>query len=336
MWQSRSRNLLAVLALVAPASCSMLPQPNQPTLARARTLTLRGDGGGTVVSAPAGLRCPSTCAADFSDGAQVALTATSEPGWVFQGWSGACSGSDPVCKLTLNGSSTVGFVFKPAAPQACSGTQVMCAGQCTDLSTDINNCGLCDNACVGGELCQAGACTPSCDAAYQRCGTSCVDLTSDVRNCGGCDVACGPTQSCVNSMCVGSGNLQFSAMWSRPGNGDLLVKTPSGHTIFWDNVGPSPGTDLGQMDMDATDGVGPENVFWDGATTPMSGTYYLCFETTAFDPPPDPTNPVTATIRIEQAGRFVRYAPQAFDHLTSSNRTCDPTLDTFITSINYP
>ena len=43
----------------------------------------------------------------------------------------------------------------------CGGTQTLCAGQCTDTSTDVYNCGACGNTCAGGEACCAGLCVKS-------------------------------------------------------------------------------------------------------------------------------------------------------------------------------
>ncbi len=55
------------------------------------TVTKTGSGTGTVTSAPAGVSCGSTCAADFAQGTEVALTATPATGSRFAGWSGDCS-----------------------------------------------------------------------------------------------------------------------------------------------------------------------------------------------------------------------------------------------------
>ncbi len=54
-------------------------------------VTKTGAGSGTVTSAPAGVSCGSTCAADFAQGTEVALTATPATGSRFAGWSGDCS-----------------------------------------------------------------------------------------------------------------------------------------------------------------------------------------------------------------------------------------------------
>ena len=60
-----------------------------------------------------------------------------------------------------------------------------CSGACTDLDSDLSNCGACGNYCPGGEgmipSCSSGSCSFSCDYGYHNCynaycepnGTSC-------------------------------------------------------------------------------------------------------------------------------------------------------------------
>lgn len=75
-------------------------------------------GVGTVSSAPAGIGCPGTCSAQFSDGAQVTLTATPANGDAFSGWSGGgCSGTG-TCQLTLSSDTTVTASFAHGPPSA--------------------------------------------------------------------------------------------------------------------------------------------------------------------------------------------------------------------------
>lgn len=69
-------------------------------------------GTGAVVSSPAGINCPSTCSASFPAGTNVALTAQApEDGtWVFNGWSGACTGNSS-CTFAANGAMSVTATF---------------------------------------------------------------------------------------------------------------------------------------------------------------------------------------------------------------------------------
>ena len=73
-------------------------------------LSVGVSGSGTVSSSPAGISCPSTCSASFSDGAAVSLSATPASGYSFSGWSGACSGTGN-CAFTISGATNVSASF---------------------------------------------------------------------------------------------------------------------------------------------------------------------------------------------------------------------------------
>ncbi len=78
------------------------------------TVTKTGTGTGTVSSSPAGITCGSTCAASFTSGAAVTLTAAAGTGSAFSGWSGACSGTGR-CSVLANQltSATATFTSVP-------------------------------------------------------------------------------------------------------------------------------------------------------------------------------------------------------------------------------
>ena len=78
-------------------------------LAPSSTLTVAraGTGTGTVASSPAGITCGSDCSEVYAFDTPVALTAAPDSGSTFSGWSGACSGSDPTCALTMGNGTTV-------------------------------------------------------------------------------------------------------------------------------------------------------------------------------------------------------------------------------------
>jgi len=81
-------------------------------------------GGGNVTSEPPGIRCggnrpdpggnPANCTAVFPRGTNVTLTAIPDPGWVFMGWGGDCTGTSPTCTLTMDRDRWVtAFFMKP-------------------------------------------------------------------------------------------------------------------------------------------------------------------------------------------------------------------------------
>ena len=82
--------------------------------AQSFTLTVSKVGSGTVTSSPAGIDCGATCAASFSSGASVTLTAVPANGSVFTGWSGGgCTGSG-TCNLTVSAAATITATFTAA------------------------------------------------------------------------------------------------------------------------------------------------------------------------------------------------------------------------------
>ncbi|MGB0496067.1 MAG: InlB B-repeat-containing protein [Kangiellaceae bacterium] len=75
------------------------------------TLTVQTSAGGTVFSSPAGIDCGQNCSADFSSNTSVALSVTPDNGFIFDSWSGDCSGAQS-CNLSMseNRSVTANFV----------------------------------------------------------------------------------------------------------------------------------------------------------------------------------------------------------------------------------
>jgi len=83
------------------------PLPNENLL----TVNTIGSGVGIISSSPSGIDCGNNCSAGFSSGSTVTLTANPDSGYVFGGWSGACSGSSTTCTVTMNTSKTVTAQF---------------------------------------------------------------------------------------------------------------------------------------------------------------------------------------------------------------------------------
>lgn len=51
-----------------------------------------GEGSGTVVSSPAGINCPGTCAMPYTGNTKITLSARPAAGSIFVGWNGYCKG----------------------------------------------------------------------------------------------------------------------------------------------------------------------------------------------------------------------------------------------------
>ncbi|MCC6455839.1 MAG: PKD domain-containing protein [Caldilineaceae bacterium] len=84
------------------------------------TVVLAGNGSGNVVSLPAEIGCSQpSCSADFSVGTTVALSAVAFSGSSFDGWSGACTGSE-ACQVTISPGTTVVTATFNQNPQAAT------------------------------------------------------------------------------------------------------------------------------------------------------------------------------------------------------------------------
>jgi trimeric autotransporter adhesin len=102
----------AIDALVTAGSFSVAGGQAAGNLARYRTrgdldVVLAGIGTGTVESTPVGIDCPGTCDALMAWDRLTTLTAMSDPGWLFVGWSGGgCSGTGP-CQIMMEEDVTI-------------------------------------------------------------------------------------------------------------------------------------------------------------------------------------------------------------------------------------
>ena len=80
------------------------------------TVSLPGNGLGSVASSPAGINCGSDCSETYNYGTPVTLTATASPDSIFSGWSGACSGKGS-CIIQMDKHQSVSAYFvKPVMP----------------------------------------------------------------------------------------------------------------------------------------------------------------------------------------------------------------------------
>ncbi|RPI28606.1 MAG: hypothetical protein EHM61_04525 [Acidobacteria bacterium] len=87
---------------------------NAVATTRALTVSKAGTGQGTVTSTPAGITCGSDCSENYASGTSVTLTAAATAGSMFQGWSGACSGTG-TCTLVMDVDRAVTATFQPSS-----------------------------------------------------------------------------------------------------------------------------------------------------------------------------------------------------------------------------
>jgi hypothetical protein len=80
------------------------------------TVSLPGNGFGSVTSSPAGIDCGSDCGETYNYGTTVTLTPTAGSDSIFSGWSGACSGKSS-CTIRMDRDQAVSAYFvKPIMP----------------------------------------------------------------------------------------------------------------------------------------------------------------------------------------------------------------------------
>jgi hypothetical protein len=96
------------------------------------TISKQGTGAGQVSSNPSGINCGGTCQASFANGTTANLTATPDPGSIFTGWSGDCTGTGS-CQLTMNQAHSVTATFAINLPPTASFTLT-----CTSLSCNFD------------------------------------------------------------------------------------------------------------------------------------------------------------------------------------------------------
>jgi hypothetical protein len=112
------------------------------------TVSLTGDGSGTVAGSPAGIDCGTTCTAEFQSGETVTLTATAAHGSHFGGWSGGgCSGTATTCKVTMGEAQAVTADFSLDSHALQITTKGSGAGEVGSSPTGIQGCGASGGSC---------------------------------------------------------------------------------------------------------------------------------------------------------------------------------------------
>src|SRR3989338_4135291 len=93
------------VTMTAARSCTA----NFSVVQYALTVAISPAGGGSVISTPAGISCPTTCTANFNSGTVVALTATPASGYTFANWTGDADCTDGSVTMTAARSCTANF-----------------------------------------------------------------------------------------------------------------------------------------------------------------------------------------------------------------------------------
>jgi hypothetical protein len=94
---------------------------SEPQTPHSLTVAKIGSGTGTVVSTPTGIDCGTSCSHIFGGGTTVTLTATQNPGSLFEGWSGGgCTGVG-ICNVRIGADTSVTAKFAPEVEEEGGG-----------------------------------------------------------------------------------------------------------------------------------------------------------------------------------------------------------------------
>lgn len=105
------------------------------------SVSVSGNGAGSVTSDPAGINCgngSTACSSGFSIFSTVTLTPQPTPGSVFGHWEGACSASPGACELFMTEAKNTEAVFKPA-PSAQPDGQIRTRSSSDFLGDNVYN-----------------------------------------------------------------------------------------------------------------------------------------------------------------------------------------------------
>ncbi|MEW6331755.1 MAG: InlB B-repeat-containing protein [Pseudomonadota bacterium] len=183
-----ARCALTVLVLCVSQQVTAAAAPSSDYL-----LTVSKNGSGTVMSSPAGINCGTACSAIYASGTSVTLTATAASGYSFAGWSGACRGKKPSCRVSMKAARNVGATF----------TQNSATNTTTSYSLNVSVSGSGNVTSSPGGI----NCGTTCTASYAS-GTS-VTLTATAAtgySFAGWSGACsGTSTTCAVAMTAGRG-----------------------------------------------------------------------------------------------------------------------------------
>jgi len=143
-------------------------------------VSLLGDGGGEVTSAPAGIDCGADCDETYDHGTRVTLSANADVDSRFVGWSGACSGTG-ACEVTMTAARNVSARFDLERFDL-EVTRSGCSGRVTSSPSGID-------------------CGADCGESYAS-GTSVTLSASETASCAfvGWGGACSGAGGCVTTM----------------------------------------------------------------------------------------------------------------------------------------
>ncbi len=196
----------------AQLTATFIPVSHEIAVAKA------GDGDGVVLSQPPGIDCGSDCIARYDHGTPITLTATAAISSTFSGWSGACSGMDPLCQLSADAAQTVTATFALKRHVLIVNNSGEGSGSVTSQPPGI----ACGNDCVE-------------TYAYGTAVTlqAAVLVDSDFNGwtgaCAGAEFTCQVTMDAAKVVTARFAKTSYPLTVSKTGDGDgRILSTPAG------------------------------------------------------------------------------------------------------------
>ena len=153
------------------------------------TVETAGNGEGEVFSDRGDILCGEDCEDSYPDGETITLRPRVFSGSAFVGWAGACSGSDPVCEVTMDEAKTVTATFSVVPPAPDYTLSISKAG--SGSGTVTSNTGGID-------------CGATCEADFPEADPATVVTLTATPNLGatfeGWSGACSGTGTCQVTM----------------------------------------------------------------------------------------------------------------------------------------
>ncbi len=128
-------------------------------------------GAGLVRSLDKKIDCGPVCLKNYKAGQMVTLVATPDEGWSFSKWSGNCIGTESVCRVVVDGQTTVAAEFKGSCNDnsGCPQDQACIESNCVQLEC---KCGIVkEHACQKYECCYSSDCGEGrkCNVQARKC-----------------------------------------------------------------------------------------------------------------------------------------------------------------------
>jgi hypothetical protein len=224
-------------------------------------VTVSGSGSGSVTSTPPGIDCGAghtACSHPYLLNTLVTLAATAEKGSSFIYWSGACTGTEPLCSIAMAATAEVTAVFTKGSPKSYPLTIAKtrpAGGDGTVTSADGGiNCGkTCTRKYVEGTMVTLTA-TPGAGSTFTGWSGGCCYGT------GSCVVRVTETTR-VTAAFEGARTLNVTKTLKNKGSG-TVTSTPAGIDCGTACSAKYPAETL--VTLTATPGAGSTFTGWSG------------------------------------------------------------------------